>query len=173
MITFIIRIIISLKRRMSILKIKLYKFYIERQFNSCGENLKFFGPGLPIIHNPQNIIIGKNVRINEYAFLFPRQNATITLGNNVTISAFAKIITAKYDLFLLLNGEKNFHNDIHADESIEIGNDCWIASGATILPGVRITGTNVVIGAGTILTKSFHESNVLIAGNPGKIIKKL
>jgi acetyltransferase-like isoleucine patch superfamily enzyme len=43
---------------------------------------------------------------------------------------------------------------------------------AMILPGVHL-GDNTIVGAGSVVTKSFPEGNVVIAGNPAKIIKKL
>ncbi|MDN5091633.1 hypothetical protein [Aliarcobacter butzleri] len=49
-------------------------------------------------------------------------------------------------------------------------NNCWIAN-VVIMPEVSI-GNNVIIGAGSIVTKSF-PSNCVIAGNPAKIIREL
>ena len=54
---------------------------------------------------------------------------------------------------------------------IIIGNDVWIGGNVAILPGVTI-GDNVVIGAGTVVNKNVPD-NVVIAGNPFKIIKEL
>ena len=54
---------------------------------------------------------------------------------------------------------------------IEIGSDVWIGGGAVICPGV-ILGDRVVVAAGAVVTKSF-PSDVLIGGNPAKIIRYL
>lgn len=52
---------------------------------------------------------------------------------------------------------------------IFIGDNCYIGTGATILGPVTI-GDNVTIGAGAVVTKDI-PSNVVVAGNPAKIIK--
>lgn len=54
---------------------------------------------------------------------------------------------------------------------IKIGNNCFIGARAFIMPGVEI-GDNTVIGAGSLVTKSF-PANVVIGGNPAKIISSL
>lgn len=41
----------------------------------------------------------------------------------------------------------------------------------TVLPGVSL-GDNVVVGAGSVITKSFGD-DAIIAGNPARIIKNL
>lgn len=57
------------------------------------------------------------------------------------------------------------------DKKIEIGSHVWIGSGVKILKGVKI-GSNNVIAANSVVSKSFPEENVLIGGNPAKILKQ-
>lgn len=53
-------------------------------------------------------------------------------------------------------------------ENCKIGNDVWIAAGATILRGVTI-GDGAVIGAGAVVTKSVEPYSI-VAGVPAKKI---
>jgi acetyltransferase-like isoleucine patch superfamily enzyme len=57
------------------------------------------------------------------------------------------------------------------DHTIVIGNHVWIGSYVKILKGVHISD-NSVIASSAVVTKSFAEGNVLIAGNPAVIIKR-
>ena len=41
---------------------------------------------------------------------------------------------------------------------------------SVILPGVTL-GNHTIVGAGSIVTKSFSEGNCIIAGNPAKKIR--
>lgn len=43
---------------------------------------------------------------------------------------------------------------------------------STVLPGV-VLGDHTVVGAGSVVTKSFPEGWQVIAGNPAKVIHKL
>lgn len=56
-------------------------------------------------------------------------------------------------------------------KEIAIGDDCWIGGGAVICPGV-ILGRRVVVGAGSVVTKSFPD-DVVVAGNPARVIRRL
>lgn len=49
-----------------------------------------------------------------------------------------------------------------------IGENNFIGMGSIIMPGVHL-GDNVIVGSGSVVTKSFPD-NVVIAGNPAKIV---
>lgn len=55
---------------------------------------------------------------------------------------------------------------------IRIGSHCWIGMNAVILPGVEL-GDFTIVGAGSVVTKSFPEGYCVIAGNPARIVKML
>ena len=57
-------------------------------------------------------------------------------------------------------------------KDVFIGNDCWIGMNSVILPGVTL-GDRTMVGAGSIVTKSFTGGGILIAGNPAKIIRRI
>jgi acetyltransferase-like isoleucine patch superfamily enzyme len=52
--------------------------------------------------------------------------------------------------------------------SVEIGDDCWVAADAFILPGTRIRRGSTV-AAGAVVMGRFPEK-VVIAGNPARVI---
>jgi len=168
---FIYKTLLFVIKKLKIYHKEIYTQSLRYRFKKCGYNIKFYGNNIPVIKGAENITVGNNVFINEYAYLYARSDAEIIISNNVTISSFAKLITGGYDINLFFKGVKA-EKDIHINKTIFIGNNCWIGADSIILPGVRITGKNVVIAAGAVVTKSFNESDVLIAGNPATIKKK-
>lgn len=54
---------------------------------------------------------------------------------------------------------------------VRIGRNCWLGSGVIVLPGVTI-GDNVVVGAGSIVTKDL-PSDVVAVGNPCKVLRSI
>lgn len=159
-------------------KVVQYKNYIEskryeqkiNEFKSkvkqCGSNLQIFG-NLDIMC-PEKLVIGNECKLNDKVYINARGG--VVLGNEVTVSYGAKIVSAGYDIDHWIQYDEKLHKE---DLPIYIGNRCWIGTGAIILPGVQITGEYVVIGAGAVVTKNIKENKVLVAGVPAKIIKKL
>jgi len=88
----------------------------------------------------------------------------IRFGRNVRIAPGVKIISSGHD---------PLDYDSHlSSEPVVIGDNCWIGANAVILPGVRL-GRHVVVGAGSVVTRSFDEGDVMIAGVPAVVKKRL
>ena len=96
---------------------------------------------------------------------------TMKLGKGVELlHPFATVIHAKSvgDYFSFRNGTTIGEK---ADGMPEIGNHVTLGVNVCIIGNVKV-GDNVIIGAGSVVTKDI-PSNSVAAGNPAKIIKTL
>ena len=87
----------------------------------------------------------------------------IELGKNFLFAPCVKLISSDHDI--------EDKSKVAKASPIVIGDNVWLGANVIILPSVTI-GNNVVVGAGSVVTKSFPD-NVIIAGNPARIIKEL
>jgi acetyltransferase-like isoleucine patch superfamily enzyme len=110
----------------------------------------------------KNILIGKNVFFNTGCSFQDRGG--ITIGDGTMIGMNVTIATLNHGLSL------DTRNTTYPSP-VNIGENVWIGSNATILPGVTI-GDNSVVAAGAVVTKDVPE-NTVVAGVPAKVVKKI
>jgi len=111
-----------------------------------------------------NIHIGDHFYGNyDMTFL---DTCPITIGRNCYFGPNIGLYTPVHPL----NAMARTH-DVEMGAPITIGDNAWLGGRVTILPGVTL-GNNVVVGAGSVVTKSFGD-NVVIAGNPARVIKEI
>lgn len=108
--------------------------------------------------------IGKNCSIATWS-IYP-EAYLIEIGNHVQITSGVHLFTHGGG-WVLREKIPNFDSF----GKVIIGNNVYIGNNALIMPGITI-GSNVVIGAGSVVTKNVPD-NVVIAGNPAKIIKTI
>lgn len=89
----------------------------------------------------------------------------IEIGDNVKITQGVTLLTHGYDWSVL---SFVFNELIGSAGKVKIGNNVFIGFNSTILKGVTI-GNNVIIGANSLVNKDV-EDNVVVAGNPAKVI---
>lgn len=112
--------------------------------------------------------IGKDCRfINVTRSTFGSEPYLIKLGNHVTLTKGVSFITHDGGVWVFRNEDKN----IDVFGKIEIGNNVFIGLNSLILPGVTI-GDNVVVAAGSVVTKNI-ENNCVVGGNPARKIKTI
>jgi acetyltransferase-like isoleucine patch superfamily enzyme len=110
------------------------------------------------------LLIKGRVFINDYCYI--NAMGGIELGEDVVISAGAKLISSSLDLQA---GRRALTQ--HLTKPITIGNNVWIGAGAIILPGVNI-GSNSVIAAGAVVTRPVPK-NAVFAGIPACKIRDI
>ena len=122
-------------------------------------NLKvsYFGALICIPSSPLLIITSPiNDSISTYS-LVPEM---VTIGKD--------FISAPNSIILAHDASTFKHCGKHRVEHTIIGDCVFLGAGAIILPGINV-GDNVIIGAGSIVTRNI-ESNMVVAGNPAKVI---
>jgi len=123
---------------------------------NIGDNC-FIGPFVEI---QKDVTIGKNTKIQSHTFICE----LVTIGENCFISHGAKFVNDTFSQGKPAGGDKTKW------KKTKIGNNVSIGTNATILP-VTIAN-NVVIGAGSVVTKDITEKGIY-AGNPARKIRSL
>lgn len=114
----------------------------------------------PFVEIQKDVVIGDNTRIQSHSFICE----LVTVGSNCFIGHGVMFINDLFQRGGPANGDKSLWM------STIVGNNVSIGSNATILP-VNICD-NVVIGAGSVVTRDIKESGIY-AGNPAKKIRNI
>jgi acetyltransferase-like isoleucine patch superfamily enzyme len=114
-----------------------------------------------LVLNHKTITIGSNIAPGLSIGCYIQGSKGIKFGSNIWIGPHCVIASANHDM--------DDYTKHTPSAPIEIGDCVWIGANSVILPGVKI-GNNVIIGAGSIVTKDIPE-NSIAAGNPCKVIK--
>ena len=124
--------------------------------------------------NPQSYVrylgvkVGKNVHFYSVKpGMFSTEPWLITIGDNVHITSGCQFITHDGGTLVL----RKYDPSLELTSPITIGNDVYIGMNTMIFPGVTV-GDNVVVGAGSVISKSL-PSGAVYAGVPARKIKSI
>ena len=165
-------------------------------FYSFISSIKISGKKLqPVLINGKGrVIISDSVTFgvknspyfySGYTYLESRSdNSYIEIGDNCFINNSANIIAEKKKIIIIginfqvldsdfhdLNPKNRFGGKNIIRKDVIINENVFIGNNVTILKGVNI-GKNSVIGNNSVVTKDVQD-NVIVAGNPAKVIKTL
>lgn len=94
------------------------------------------------------------------------EGSRIVVGEDCMLSNDIQIRSSDSHSIIDKNGKR-----INYAKDIIIGNHCWIGLGSIILKGTVIQ-SNTIVGAGSICNSQYNDSFCIVAGNPGKIVKR-
>jgi maltose O-acetyltransferase len=110
------------------------------------------------------ISLGEAVSFNHGCWI----NAAggLTIGDRVLVGPRVMIHTANHRFD---DPDRGIREQGHDMRPVVIGDDCWLAMGVMVLPGVTI-GQGCVIGAGAVVTADVPDWSV-VAGNPARVLR--
>lgn len=144
-------------------------FFIRgNNHNIIIENDCIFSQGGVIWMEQDNgyLSIGHNTTMENVHIAVTENNSSVLIGKDCMFAYDIEIRTGDSHSILDLESRKR----INKAKNIVIGNHVWLAAHCRILKGVNILD-NCVIGSDSVVTKSCEHPNVILAGNPAKIIK--
>lgn len=112
----------------------------------------------------KNIEVGKNFFANYNCTLL--DVAKIKIGDNCQFAPNVAIYTAGHPVHPVTRNTLYEYG-----KEVTIGDNVWLGGNTVVCPGVHI-GNNVVIGAGSVVTKDIPDWSIA-AGNPCRVIRKI
>lgn len=114
----------------------------------------------------QKVIIGKDTTIGD-ACIVCNEQAQVLIGSDCMLSGMIRIWGADGHSVLDAKTGKILNE---ATKPLIIENHVWIGEGARLTKKAHIHENSIVSG-GAVAYKDYKEKGVIIAGNPGEIVK--
>ena len=136
---------------------------LKDMFAEIGDGC-YIEPPLHSNWGGHHVHFGKNVYANFNLTLV--DDTHIYVGDYTMLGPNVVIATAGHPILPELREQGYQYN-----APVRIGKNCWLGAGVIVLPGITI-GDNVVVGAGSVVTKDL-PSGVVAVGNPCKILREI
>lgn len=92
-----------------------------------------------------------------------RDNGLLEIMDDVVISTGVEFVLHDFSASRVVKGTSYMFG------KITIGNNSFIGARSVIMYGVELAD-NTIVAAGSVVTKSFRDGNIVIGGNPARII---
>ena len=114
----------------------------------------------PFVEIQKDVTIGRGTKVQSHAFVCEM----VSIGEDCVVSHGVMFVNDLFQTGGPARGDKTLW------KPTKVGNRVSIGTNATVLP-VTICD-NVVIGAGSVVTKDITESGIY-AGNPARLLRRL
>ena len=129
---------------------------------AIGDNTKIG----PFVEIQKNARVGRNCKIQSHTFICEG----VTIEDDVFVGHNVTFINDRYPRATTSEGKLQTEQDWECTPTL-IKKGSSVGSSVTLLCGITV-GENSIVGAGSVVTRDV-PANVIIAGNPAKVIKSL
>lgn len=144
-------------------ELKKRQILLTQMFAEIGPNC-YIEPPLHTNWGGHHVHFGAGVYANFNLTLV--DDTHIYVGDHTMFGPNVTLATAGHPLLPELREQGYQYN-----APIHIGKNCWFGAGVIVVPGITI-GDNVVIGAGSVVTKDLPD-NVIAVGDPAKVLRSI
>lgn len=138
------------------------------------------------IHQPGKLVFNGEAHIGHGAII-SCVGGVMTVGANFAVSGNTSFVCYKeitigrdvqfaWDSLVMDSDAHKIYNQegtrMNEDRPVVIGDQVWLACQNTVLKGTVI-GNNCVVGANSLLNRTYTEDGVIIAGSPARVVKKI
>lgn len=120
-----------------------------------------------LIGPPENFVVGNYSYINK-GHLSCGPSSKVIIGSGCAIGYNVSIKALTHSLSKPTNNAQGKIK--HEEKDIIIGDDCWIGDNVFIREGV-VLGNKTIVGANSVVTRSFLGPGQIIAGIPARFIR--
>lgn len=124
----------------------------------CSGNLEI----LNAFYRKGGVKLGSNCLICS-PLPYGRDACLLEIKDNTVVSVKVDFILHDFSISKVIPGTSNLFG------KIVVGNNCFVGARSVIMYGVELAD-NIIVAAGSVVTKSFSESNIIIGGNPARKI---
>jgi acetyltransferase-like isoleucine patch superfamily enzyme len=143
-------------------------FLLQRVLRLCNPGVQWPVHFTSVIKGQQYIHVGQSTSpgICPGCYIVANQGYPIRIGHNVLISANVVIVAYNY-----LKHDLGKPDPRSLNIGVSIGDNCWIGANVVLLPGAKIE-SNVIIGAGSVVTRGNYQSYGVYTGNPARLMRR-
>jgi acetyltransferase-like isoleucine patch superfamily enzyme len=163
------------------------RFNIENNYSlvSIGDNTRIAKRVYIKSREYGRIVISENVYLDDDVRIVAARNGSVTIddssqiGKGSVINSGGRVSIGKYCLFAAncqINSSshgmalgKLILTQSHIHGKIDIGDDCWVGANVAFVMNSEVRD-GTVVGSNAVVTKSFSDPNLILAGVPAKLI---